>query len=65
MKIRHKNGAITGISLKSPGYTFWSALNEGGRYFSFNLLISRNDYQPGKRCLVHIYAFGKVWNWWW
>lgn len=67
MKIRHKNGAITGISFQTRGYRFWSALNEGGRYFAFNLLMldGRWPSKNGKHNLIHLYAFGKQWNWWW
>jgi hypothetical protein len=64
MKIQHKNGAVSGVSLKVKGFRFWSALNEGGRYFCFNLLLLDQRGANGKRNLFHVYAFGRTWNWW-
>lgn len=64
MKIRHKNGAVTGISFKAKGYRFWSALNEGGRYFGFNLLMLDKRGNNNKRNLIHLYVFGRAWSWW-
>lgn len=64
MVIQHKSGTVSGIYFNKQSYKFWSAINEGGRYFSFNFLWL-NKSVPGKTRLIHVYLFGKKLNLWW
>lgn len=60
--LTHKSGAVTGIKINTPHFKFWSAINEGGRWITFNLIVYKPNFNSKNRGLICGYFFGRRWN---